>query len=105
VLICVAAVLVVRSHRLTRQLDGARGAVLRSPLEDVSRLVRLPMPSVGSWRLLLMTTGVAGLAAFVRDRGEHSQVGQSLTTAGIEIVAIIACFVVLGPPLGLLRRR
>ena len=82
----------------------ARGRA-RPPLEDVRRLVRRPRPDLGSGRLLLATTCLAAAGAFLRDRGEHATIAGAFVTAGIEAGAVVACFVVLGPPLGLWHRR
>jgi hypothetical protein len=41
----------------------------------------------------------------VRDRGEHATIASAFLTAGIEAAAVVACFVVLGPPLGLWHHR
>lgn len=57
-----------------------------------------------SRRLLLLTTCVAAAAAFLRDRVEQGSVGGPFVTAGIEAMAVVACFLVLGPALGLFRR-
>jgi stage V sporulation protein SpoVS len=53
-------------------------------------------------RLLLLATTCA--AAFVRDRGEHATIGQACVTAAIEAIAVVTCYLVLGPALGLWRR-
>jgi len=63
-----------------------------------------PVPSLDARRLLLVTTCVAAVAAFARDRGEHASAGQALITAGIEGLAVVGCFLVLGPVLGTWRR-
>lgn len=47
---------------------------------------------------------VAAAAAFLRDRVEQGSVGGAFVTAGIEAMAVVACFLVLGPALGLFRR-
>ncbi|HEX5898484.1 MAG TPA: hypothetical protein VFY32_03710 [Solirubrobacteraceae bacterium] len=41
---------------------------------------------------------------FLRDRVEQGSVGGPFVTAGIEAMAVVACFLVLGPALGLFRR-
>ena len=94
----------LRVRSLARRLDGAGAPAVRPPLADLARLVRLPVPLLDNRRLLLVTTCVAAAAAFVRDRAEHATVGGALVTAGIEATAVVACFVVLGPALGLWRR-
>jgi hypothetical protein len=104
VLVCVAMVAVLRARSLARRLDGSGAVAARPPLEDLRRLVRLPVPALDARRLLLITTCAAAAAAFVRDRGEHATVGGALVTAGVEGTAVVACFVVLGPALGLWRR-
>jgi hypothetical protein len=40
----------------------------------------------------------------LRDTAEHSSASQALGTASIEATAVVACFVTLGPALGLWRR-
>jgi hypothetical protein len=42
--------------------------------------------------------------AGVRDGAEHATVSGAFVTAGIEGLAVVACFLVLGPVLGLWRR-
>ncbi|MFN8131951.1 MAG: hypothetical protein U0R70_10440 [Solirubrobacteraceae bacterium] len=42
-------------------------------------------------------------AAFVWDRGEHAAVAGALGAAGIEALAVVGCFLGLGPALGLWR--
>ena len=101
--VCVALVAVLRAGALARRLDDAGGPAVRPPLEDVARLFRLPVPPLDAGRLLLVTTCLAAAAAFVRDRGEHATAGGALVTAAIEATAVVACFLVLGPPLGLWR--
>jgi uncharacterized membrane protein len=103
-LVCVALVAVLRAGALARRLDDARGPAVRPPLEDVARLFRLPVPPLDAARLLLVTTCLAAAAAFVRDRGEHATAGGAFVTAAVEATAVVACFLVLGPPLGLWRR-
>lgn len=101
---CLAMVTVLRTRSLARRLDGSGDLPVRPPLDDLARLICLPVPSLAPRRLLLVTTSLAAAAAFVRDRGEHATVGQALVTAGIEGTAVVACFLVLGPALGLWRR-
>jgi hypothetical protein len=54
---------------------------------------------------LLVTTGLAATGAFLRDRAEHVTVGGAFLMAGVEAAAVVACFLALGPALGLWRRR
>jgi hypothetical protein len=103
-LVCVALVAVLRARSLARRLDAVGPAPVRSPLADLQRLVPIPVPGLGSARLLLVTTCLAAAGAFLRDRGEHATVAGGFLTAGIEAAAVVACFVVLGAPLGLWRR-
>ncbi|MGZ4278885.1 MAG: HAAS signaling domain-containing protein [Solirubrobacteraceae bacterium] len=103
-LACVALVAVLRARSLARKLDGAAVLAVRPPLEDLRRLIRLPVPSLDAGRLLLGTTCVGAAAAFLRDRVEHSTVPEAFTVAGIEGMAVVVCFFVLGPALGLWRR-
>jgi hypothetical protein len=103
-LVCVAMVAVLRARSLARRLDSSGALAARPPLKDLSRLIRLPVPSLDARRLLLVTTCVAAAAAFVRDRGEHATVTGASVTAGIEAMAVVGCFFVLGPALGLWRR-
>jgi hypothetical protein len=104
-LACVAFVAVSRVRRLARRLDASNASSYRSPLADIRRLTRLPIPLLGTRQLLLATVAMAAAAAFARDRAEHAAVGQAIVTAGVEVVAVLVCFVVLGRPLGLWRRR
>lgn len=103
-LVCLAMVAVLRARSHARRLDGSRALAVRSPLEDLARILRVRLPSIDTSRLLLGTTCVAAAAAFVRDRGEHADVSHALVTAGIEGTMVVVCFVVLGPALGLRRR-
>jgi hypothetical protein len=104
VLACIASVAVLHARSLARKLDGAAALAVRPPLEDLRRLIRLPVPSVDARRLLLVTTCVAAAAAFLRDRIEHGTVSEACAIAGIEGMAVVVCFFVLGPALGLWRR-
>ena len=104
VLICIALVAVLRAWTLARRFDGARAPAVRPPLEDLGRLVRLPVPALDDCTLLLVTACVAAAAAFVRDHGEHATASGALVTAGIEATAVVACFFVFGGPLGLRQR-
>src|SRR5690349_219011 len=92
-LVCVALVVVLRARSLARKLAGER-----------TRAVRPPMPFVPMPQLLALTTAGAAAAAFLRDMAEHATAGQALVTAGIEATAVVACFIALGPALGLWRR-
>jgi hypothetical protein len=103
--VCVALGAVQRARSLARPLDAGGLPALRSPLADLRRLVPIPVPELGPGRLLLVTTCVAAVGAFLRDRGEHATIAGALLTAGIEAAAVVACFVVLGRPLGLWQRR
>ena len=104
VLVGIALVAVLRARSLAPQLDRAAAPAVRPPLKDLGRLVRLPVASVDSRRLLLFTTCVAAAAAFLRDRIERGTVSEAFATAGIEAMAVVVCFLVLGPALGLFRR-
>ena len=96
-LVCGAAVGVLRARALARRLDTTGAPAVRPPLEDVARLSPLPLPAVSLGRLLVLTTA----GAFVRDRAEHATLDGALLTAGVEATAVVACFVLLGPALGL----
>lgn len=104
VLACVALGAVLRARALAHRLDGAGALAVRPPLEDLRRLSRLPVPLLDARRLLLLTACVAAAAAFVRDRVEHGTLGEAFALAGIEGIAVVACYFVLGPTLGLWRR-
>ena len=104
VLACAALVAVMRARALARRLDGHDALAVRPPLEDLGRLVRVPVPPLDARRLLLVTTAVAAAGAFARDRVEHGTVGEAFASAGIEGMAVVACYLVLGPALGLWRR-
>jgi len=100
-----AGVAVLRVRRLARQLAAAGGArPLRPPLEDLGMLAGVHLPAVEPSRLLPLVTALAMAAAFVRDRAEQGTAGQALLHAGVEGVAVVACFIALGPVLGLRRR-
>jgi hypothetical protein len=99
-----ALVAVLRARALARRLDGAGALAVRPPLEDLGRLVRVPVPALDARRLLLVTTAVAAAGAFLRDRVEHGSVGEAFAFAGVEGLAVVVCFFVLGPALGLWRR-
>ena len=92
-LVCIALVTVLRARSLARRLDGGR-----------TRAVRPPISIVPMRQLLALTTACAAVAAFFRDTAEHATASQALVTAGIEAAAVIACFLALGPALGLWRR-
>jgi uncharacterized membrane protein len=100
----VALVAVVRARALARQLDGARVWAVRPPLDDLARLTRVELPRLSAARLLPLVTVVAAAAAFLRDRVEAGSVANGLLVAGIEAAAVLACFAVLGRPLGLWTR-
>ena len=104
VLACVAMVGVLRARSLARRLDRSGSLAVREPLEDLGRLIRLPLPSMDPSRLLLVTASVAAAAAFVRDRAEHATAGQAVIAAAVEVTAVVGCFLLLGRPLGLWRR-
>jgi uncharacterized membrane protein len=104
-LVCLAMVAVLRARSLARRLDGSDAPAVRAPLTDLARLIRLPVPSPDAGRLLLVTTCVAAAAAFVRDRVEHGTVGEAFVIAGIEGSAVVTCFLLLGPALGLWLSR
>ncbi len=103
-LVCVALVAVLRARSLAHRLAGANRPAVRPPLEDLGRLTRLPIPSVGDHTLLSVTTAVAAAAAFARDLGEHATAGGAVVTAGVEAMAVVGCFAVFGVALGLRRR-
>jgi hypothetical protein len=103
-LACGALLSVLRARAHARRLDGPGALAVRPPLEDVGRLVGLPVPSLDARRLLLVTTAVAAAGAFLRDRVEHGSVGEAFAFAGLEGLAVVVCFFVLGPALGLWRR-
>jgi hypothetical protein len=101
VLACVAGVGVLRARSLSRRLDGAHVRVARPPLDDLRRLTGLSVPSVEPVRLLVLTMGVAFVAAFARDLAERATAGGALVTACIEVAAVVGAFVALGRALGL----
>jgi hypothetical protein len=100
-LVGIALVNVLRARSLARRLDGPAPAPWRCPLADLRRLVPVAIPDLRSGELLLVTTGLAAAGAFLRDRAEQATIGGALTTAGIEAGAVVACFLLLGPVLGL----
>ena len=105
VLVCAALVAVLRARALARRLDGAGALAVRPPLEDLGRLAALPSASLDARRLLLITTCIAaagGVRPRPRRAGDAS--ARRSSTAGIEATAVVACFLVLGPALGLWHR-
>lgn len=103
-LACAAAVSVIRARSLAWRLQGATAPAVRPPLTDAMRLGGLRLPPVDARLLLLATTCAAAAAAFVRDRSEHATIGQACATGAIEAIAVVTCYLVLGPALGLWRR-
>jgi hypothetical protein len=103
VLACTAAVAVLRARSLARRLDDSHVRVARPPLDDLRRFTGLPVPAVDPVRLLVLTTMVAAAAAFLRDLAERATVGGAFVAAAVEAAAVVACFAVLGRPLGLRR--
>jgi hypothetical protein len=99
-----AAFVVLRARSLARRLGAAGDPAWRSPLDDLGRLVRVGIGPVRPGHLLAATTLLAAAAAFARDRGEDATVGAALITSGIEAGAVVVCFLLLGPALGLRRR-
>ena len=100
-LACVAAVGVLRARSLSRRLDHSHVLVARPPLDDLQQLTGISVPSLDSGRLLALATGVAVVAAFLRDMAEHATVEGALVTAGIEAAAVVVGFLVLSRSLGL----
>jgi hypothetical protein len=95
----------LRARSQARRLDGSRVRVARQPLADLAKVARIPLPPIDLRRALPFVTALAAAGAFARDRGdEHATVGHALIAAGIEGAAVVACFFVLGPALGLYRR-
>jgi hypothetical protein len=105
VLVCVALVAVLRARSLARRLDGSRESAVRPPLEDLRALTGLPVPLLSAGPLLLLTACFAAAAAFARDLAEHATVSGAVVTACIEALAVVACFLLFGRPLGLWRPR
>ena len=95
--------------RLRRAGRRAAGAVARPPARALGqaggppaargrRTARPPAgPALGARSLLLLTTCLAAAAAFLRDLVEQATVGGAIVTAGIEAMAVIACFLVSAP--------
>ena len=100
-----AMIAVLRARALARRLGGARERVLRPPLEDLARLTGLGLPALPAPHLLALGAVAAAAAAFMRDRAEHAAALPALGVAGIEAAAVVAGFALLGPALGLWRRR
>lgn len=104
-LACLAVVQVLRARAFARRLDGARAPVLRPPLDDLASLSGLRLPSPSGAQLLAFTTVVAAAGAVIRDRGdEHATLGAAFVAGGIEALAVVAGFALLGPALGLRQR-
>ena len=91
-----------------RRATGHGSAVCSSARAVCIALVAVPTPTPSSPPGALETgrswSPPAAAAAFLRDRVEHGTVGEAFVTAGIEGMAVVACFFVLGPALGLWRR-
>jgi hypothetical protein len=102
-LLAAAFLTVLRARALARRLDDSRGPATRSPLEDLRRVLPVAVPALSPAELLALTMALAAAAAFVRDRAEHASPTGALVTAGIEALAVVACFATLGRPLGLHR--
>jgi uncharacterized membrane protein len=100
-----AIVRVFRARSLARRLDGSGVLAVRLPLEDIARLTRLPLPQVDNRHLVPAVASLAAAAAFVRDRAEHASAGAALIAAGVEAAAVVACFLMLGPALGIRAAR
>lgn len=104
-LVCCAMFAVLRARSIGRRLGGSGALVVRPLLQDVGLLTRLSVPAIDTRRFLAVTTCLAAAAAFVRDRGEHATVSDALLVSGIEAIAVVGCFLVLGPALGLRHLR
>ncbi|WP_157592401.1 hypothetical protein [Solirubrobacter soli] len=103
VLVIVALVAVLHARGFIRRLDGALGRTVRSPLEDVVLLLHSENEPPTALLMLAPTALVAAAAAFLRDTAEHASPSNAALTAGIEALAVVACFVTLGQLLGLWR--
>ena len=103
-LVCAAMVAVLRARALARRLDGAGALAVRPPLEDLGRLAGLPFASARR------PPPAPDHDVHRRRRGVRARprraghVGEALVAAGIEGTAVVACFLVLGPALGLWHR-
>jgi hypothetical protein len=104
VLVCFAFLAVLRARSLARRIDTSGALAIRPPLEELGRLLPRSVPVRDGAQLLALTTAVAALGAFVRDRAEHATASGALLSAGIEAAAVVACFIVLGRALGIRRR-
>ena len=91
--------------RDTRSLDGARSAAAHSPIADLAQLAAVDIRGPGGRSLLVPVTCVAAAAAYPRDVAERATISQATLTAGTEAAAVIVCFAVYGPALGLWTRR
>ena len=101
----VALVAVLRVRRLTRQLDSGRDTVCRGPLDEVTALSGRQMSRPGGGGLLALTLAVSALGAYGWALGEQESSPDALATASVEVAAVVACYLVLGPALGLRRAR
>ncbi|MBO1766178.1 hypothetical protein [Allobranchiibius sp. GilTou38] len=104
VLAALAATSVLRARSVIRGYRRPGDRPVRSPLTDLGAFTHLSLPEVGPGRLLVPTAFVAAVAAFARDRAEHSAMPAALTTAGVEIVLVVLGMALLGPALGLRAR-
>lgn len=101
----VAGLLVLRARALARHRDSSGERVLRSPVADLTAVLRLPGADVSPARLLVPSTAIMAIGAFFWGRGEQGTVGTALTAAAIEAALIIVGFVAFGPALGLRPNR
>jgi hypothetical protein len=101
----IALIAVIRVREDTRCLAGARDTAVRSPSADLAQLAGINVRAREGWSLLVPVTCLATAAAYLRDVAEHATAGEATVSAGIEAAAVIVCFALLGPALGLWSRR
>jgi len=108
VIAVVALAQVMHARHLARAVGGAAGRVVRSPIGDLLTAVGWGgehggVSNLEGVRLLLPAVPVAAAAAFAWSMRDHGGPGASAVDAGIEVLLLIAGFVVLGRGLGLRR--
>jgi hypothetical protein len=101
-LIAITALIAVLQARASiRRLGGTDQRAARSPLEDVALLLHARTEPPTALQMLAPTIVVAAVAAFLRDTAERASVANAALTAGLEAIAVVACFLIFGRPLGL----
>jgi len=109
VIAVVALAQVMHARHLARAVGGTAGRVVRSPIGDLLAAVGWGSNHGGLSRLqgsvlLAPVAPMAAMLAFVWSMQDHGGPGPSAVDAGIELLLVIAGFVLLGRGLGLRRK-